>query len=154
MAARRTLTFTSYSEVIKEIESLQKNGYKQGKNWNLGQICRHLAYYYKGALDGFPKMLPWIIRVTIGKLSLKQVLSKAESKEDSQTDPKSVFPPEPDEKLAIEEALLLLKRLEQNTSPLHPSGFFGDLTNDQWKILNLGHASHHLSFLHPLSPEK
>ncbi len=149
-SSRRSLKFNDYSEIIQEIENLQKNGYKKGGNWNLGQICRHISYYHKGSLDGFSKMLPWIVRVTLGKLFLKKMLSQTETKEGIQTDPKSVFTPEPDEKPAIDEAIALLKRLKTNIGQLHPSALFGDLTNEEWRTLHLGHAAHHLSFLHPL----
>ncbi|MBK7054201.1 MAG: DUF1569 domain-containing protein [Leptospiraceae bacterium] len=84
MLQKRILKFKNYSDVITEIESLRKNGYTQSGKWNLGQICRHLSYYQKGALDGFTKMMPWIIRVTIGKLLLKKcslrLLTKKECK--------------------------------------------------------------------------
>lgn len=150
MAQRRTLRFNSYSEVIQEIESLQKNGYSKGGNWSLAQICRHISYYHKGALDGFASKMPWIIRVTMGKFFLNKLLKERTYKEGNQTDPRSVFTPEPDEKQAIEEAITLLKRLEATTTPLHPSGFFGEMTNEQWKTINLDHASHHLGFLHPV----
>ncbi len=150
MLQKRILKFKNYSDVITEIESLRKNGYTQSGKWNLGQICRHLSYYQKGALDGFPKMMPWIIRVTIGKLLLKKMLTQTSYKEGMQTDPKSVFPTEPDDTAAIEAELTILKRLESNTLPLHPSAFFGEMTNEQQKILHLGHSEHHLGFLHPI----
>lgn len=149
MPVRRSLKFNNYSEIIKEVESLRKNGYQSSGKWNLGQICRHLGYYFKGSLDGYPKMLPWIIRATIGKMVLKKLLSKSETKPGGQTDPKSIYAPEPDEKPAIDEFIELTKRLESNTAPLHPSAFFGEVTNEEWEILHLGHAAHHLSFLHP-----
>ena len=151
MADKRILNFSSYSDIKKEIESLHKGGYKQGGKWNLGQICRHLSYYYKGALDGFSSKMPWIIQVTIGKMVKKSLLKQTSYRQGMQTDPKSVYNQEPDEKAAVQEILGLLDRLEKNASPLHPSGFFGEMTNDEWKTMNLGHAAHHLGFLYPNS---
>ncbi|MCE9599100.1 MAG: DUF1569 domain-containing protein [Spirochaetia bacterium] len=146
---RRELHFNSYSEIAKDIQNLSR-GYARGGQWSLGQMTKHLSFYLRGALDGFPKMLPWIIRVTIGKFLLKGMLTKAETKEGGPTAPASVYPPDVDEAQAVQEILVLLDRLENNQAQLHPSAFFGDLTNAQWKILHLNHAAHHLSFLHPV----
>lgn len=146
---RRDLDFNSYPEIAREIEQLSR-GYSRGGTWSLGQICKHLSYYLRGSLDGFPTMLPWIIRVTIGKLFLRGMLTKEKKKAGSPTAPASVYPPDVDEAEAVREILTLLERLEKTQGQLHPSALFGDLTNMQWRLLHLNHAAHHLGFLHPL----
>ncbi len=145
---RRDLTFSSYKDIIREMESLAK-GYKKGGSWSLGQICAHLSFYYKGSLDGFAFKLPWLLRVTIGKLMLKSALKNKKRKPGQPTAPPSVFEASVDDKATLAGAIELLRRLETNTSPLFPSGLYGNLTNEQWKILHLGHSAHHLGFLHP-----
>ena len=77
MATRRTeLRFTNYKDIIQDIQRLQKSGYEMTGKWNLGQICRHLSFYWKGSLDGFTVQLPWIIRATLGRMILKSSLRK------------------------------------------------------------------------------
>ncbi len=147
MNRRTDLRFTGYDQIIQDIETLHKKGYVKNGNWTLGQICQHLSFYWKGSLDGFPIMLPWIIRVTIGKLALKSSLNTTLRKPGGQTAPQSVFPAQSDDAPAVAEAAALLRRLQTNTGPLHPSALFGELTNDQWKTLHLNHSAHHLSFL-------
>lgn len=150
MAHRRTeLRFTNYRDIIHDIERLQESGYEMTGKWNLGQICRHLSFYWKGSLDGFTVQLPWIIRATLGRLILKSSLKETIRKPGGQTAPQSVFAAEPDDKEAVAEAIALLQRLDQNTAKLHPSALFGEVTNDQWKTLHCNHAGHHLSFLAP-----
>lgn len=148
MAERRTsLAFDSYAAAAREIERLLKSGYTKTGSWSLGQICRHLSFYLRGSLDGFPMMLPWIVRATFGRLALKQSLKPGLKKPGSPTAPQSVYPDDTADREAAAEAVALLERLEKHTGPLHPSALFGDVTPEQWKILHLNHAAHHLSFL-------
>jgi hypothetical protein len=146
--AQRDLTFKTYSEIAKEIESLAKGGYSKGGKWSLGQVCRHLSFYYSGSLDGFPKMLPWILRVTLGRMMLKSALSGAKTKPGGPTNPASVYE-EAGDKEAAAEAVALLARLDKNPARMHPSALYGDLTNEEWRILHMRHSAHHLSFLFP-----
>ncbi|MBI3395162.1 MAG: DUF1569 domain-containing protein [Spirochaetia bacterium] len=147
--AQREIQFKTYKDIAGEIEALSKKGYAKGGSWSLGQVCRHLGYYYKGSLDGFPRLLPWIIRATLGKLLLKKALAGAKSKPGGATIPTSVFPADTDDKQAVADILALLDRLDNNPALMHPSALYGNLTNAQWKLLHLRHSAHHLSFLHP-----
>ena len=145
---RRSLYFESYEEVVREIESLEKNGYSMVGRWTLAQACAHLDYYYKGSLDGFADMLPWIVRLLVGKPLLWWVLRQDTMREGGATAPKSVPKAEDDTKESITTAKDNLKRLTTATA-LHPSGLFGELTVEQWRTLHLKHSAHHLGFLIP-----
>lgn len=149
MVEQRLLTFTGYADIIKEIENLKKKGYRKGGSWTLGQVCRHISYYYRGSLDGFARMLPWILRATVGKMMLKKYISGERRKPGGATAPDSVYPPDADDTEGIREALELLKRLEANRGPLHPSALFGEMTEDQWLKMHCAHSAHHLGFLIP-----
>jgi len=144
----RTPVYTSYTDVINDIKSLQKNGYTMHGNWTLGQICKHLSFYYKGSLDGFPGYIPWIVRFAFGWMIKRQFLSDKPLKKGGATDPKSVFATA-DDATAVKEALELLQRLNSQKEPLKKSLLLGDLTNDEWQRLHLKHSAHHLGFLAP-----
>ncbi len=146
---RRDLAFSEYGDIAREIEALHRNGYRKGGNWSLGQICRHLSFYYRGSLEGFAFRFPWILRATVGRLALRSALSPKRQRAGTPTAPPSVFSAEPDDEPGVREALDLLTRLGTNTAPMKPSGFYGDLTNEQWKALHLSHSAHHLGFLQP-----
>jgi hypothetical protein len=145
---KRELAFNSYEEIAKEIEALQRTGYKRMGAWSLGQVCAHLDFYFKGSLDGFNPMLPWIVRMLIGKPTLWWLKKKKQMKPGGMTAPQSVPAPDKDEKAAIESLLQSVKRLGQ-ARQLHPSSFFGELTVAEWRWLHLMHAAHHLGFLIP-----
>lgn len=147
---QRDLDFSSYADVIREMESLGRKGYRKGGSWSLGQICAHLSFYYRGSLEGFTVKLPWLLRVTLGRMMLKSALAGKKRKPGGPTAPPSVFESTIDDKKALADAVELLHRLEKNTAQLFPSALYGSLTNEQWKILHLGHSAHHLGFLHPV----
>ena len=145
---KRGLAFNSYEEIVKEVEALQKAGYKKTGAWSLGQICSHLDYYFKGSLDGFNPMLPWIVRLIIGKPTLWWLKKAGHMKPGGMTAPQSVPSPDRNEKEGIEGVLNSLRRLEQ-ARDLRPSALFGELTVEEWRWLHLTHAAHHLGFLIP-----
>ncbi|MDH5756953.1 MAG: DUF1569 domain-containing protein [Nitrospinota bacterium] len=144
---KRQLSFDSYGEVLQEIESLEKTGYEIKGKWSLGQACSHLDYYYRGSLDGFDHMFPWIVRLLLGKPALWWYM-RVGDKEGNPTAPDSVPPQNVDEDKAIRSIKDSLRRLA-SAERLHPSGLFGALSVAQWKNLHLKHAAHHLGFLIP-----
>ena len=144
---RRELVFNSYDELIAELERLKESEYEQLGNWKLGDVCFHLNFYFTGSLDGFRQMLPWIIRVLIGKPALWWLL-RHEYKPGSTTVPKSVPKGNNNIDETVNITIGLLKLLSE-AKELQPSALFGALTVDQWKELHLQHAAHHLSFIIP-----
>ena len=149
--ARRQLTFSTYDDVIAELDRLSGGGYQQVGNWTLGQICRHLSYYLRGSLDGFDFMLPWPVRKLVGRALLKRLLAKEAIPDGARTIPQSVFEPDDDDTGAVADAMSLLGRLRDHRGELHPSPLFDHVTPEQWQHLHLIHAAHHLSFLVPHS---
>jgi len=149
---RRRLSFSTYDDVIAEIERLEGSGYERLGEWSLGQACRHLGYYMRGSLDGFDFMLPWIVRRLIGRPMLKRMLAAPRMKPGLRTIPASVPEPEDEDRQAVDEAKDLLRRLADHSGELHPSPLFDRLTADQWRQLHVGHAAHHLGFLIPKEP--
>jgi hypothetical protein len=146
---RRELHFETYDDIRHEIERLEAGGCEPLGRWNLGQTCWHLNYYLRGSLEGYPKMFPWLLRATLGRYLLKKVLSGKPWRTGGQTIPGSVPPAAVDEAEAIGESKQLLTRLKAPVGGLHPSPLFGQLTEDQCRMLHCRHAAHHLGFLVP-----
>jgi len=145
---RRKPKFESYEDIIREIEELEKIGYSRLGNWSLGQICEHLGFYFKGSLEGFEFKAPWIIRILVGKPFRWWLMRREGYPDNSQTVPQSVPPENVDDHEAVMKIKELLSRLS-SAKELHPSGLFGELTLDQWRMMHLHHAGHHLGFLVP-----
>jgi hypothetical protein len=148
MPERRKLKFDAYEEVIQQIEALEGAGHSMAGKWTLGQVCAHLDYYFKGSLDGHADMLPWPIRVFIGKPMLWWILNKGTMGAGGPTAPKSVPAGSDDRIESVASAKANLRRLTTATA-LHPSAFFGELSVERWRKLHLTHAAHHLGFLIP-----
>lgn len=147
--ANRNLTFSTYDELIGEIERLEGSPYRRNGRWSLGQVCRHLNYFQRGSLEGFGFKLPWLVRRFIGKPFLRKLLAGEPMPKGGRTIPKAVPAETVDEAAEIAEAKALLARLRDSGGPLHPSPFFGEMTPEEWKEVHLRHAAHHLNFLVP-----
>ncbi len=151
MEPPRTLHFETYADAIAEIERLQRDGYEQHGRWSLGQMCAHLSFYYRGSLNGFGFMLPWIVRVLLGRRLLRRFLTRGMSY-GMPTTRRSAPPTEVEDQAAAHESLELLHRLAAHDGPLHASPLAGAMTVDEWRRLHLVHTAHHLSLLTPREP--
>src|SRR5580704_7056649 len=70
---RRKLTFATVDDVVLDADNLQAKGYQKVGNWDLSQVCLHLADWMRFPMDGFPNpplpiaFMLWMLRNTIGK---------------------------------------------------------------------------------------
>lgn len=151
---RRPLKFDRLSDVVADAESLQARGYQKAGQWDLAQVCNHLAEWMRYPIDGFPpapfpvRVVLWTMRKTMGKRMLKGILENG-FKPGGPTAPQSVQQPGGDEKAAISKLRDAVARFESYAGPLHPSPLFGDLDKETATKLQLAHCAHHLSFLVP-----
>jgi hypothetical protein len=145
----RELSFNTYREIIDDIQRLRSGNYEQLGQWTLGQICKHMSYYLRGSLDGYPFMMPWIVRKLFGRPLLRRVFARRQMPRGGRTIPQSVPQSDVDETTAINETIQLLERLESHTGEVHPSPLFGALTPDECRTLHCLHAAHHLQLLIP-----
>jgi len=147
--ARQQLEFADLDRLAAELTRLRDTGYTPQGNWTLGQICDHLAIFFRGSLDGFSQRVPWLIRVTLGKLILRSIFKNRGMREGVKV-PKSFLPGEPgDDAESVATLLELIDRFRAHPGDYHPSPLFGHLSREQWTALHLIHAAHHLSFLTP-----
>ncbi len=54
-SARRSLHFSNFAEVIADAESLLDAGWQRQGQWDLAQVCDHLAAWLTFPMDGFPR---------------------------------------------------------------------------------------------------
>jgi hypothetical protein len=155
MATRRTLSFASLDEVVADAEDLLAKGYDRTGNWDLAQVCGHLAEWFRYPLDGFPRapllLRPvfWLVRSTVGKGMARKMLAGGTMKTGMPTVPQSVPAPGGEDAAAVAKLREVIARWKAHPGPLHPSPLFGDMTRDGWTKGHLIHCAHHLSFLVP-----
>jgi hypothetical protein len=153
---RRKLTFASLDEVVADAENLLAKGYDKAGNWDLAQVCSHLAEWMRFPIDGFPKVplvlrpMFWLMRVTVGK-SMRVKILKGGFDAGGRTMPQTVAQPGGDVAAAVAKLKETAERFKAHAGPVHPSPLFGAMTKDEALQLQLKHCEHHLSFLVPHS---
>ena len=152
-AQRRQLKFDSLDAALVDAQKLLVIGYDKAGNWNLSQVCGHLANWLGYAMDGFPKaplpirMMLWTARHTIGPGKLKQYLDNGEMGTGKPTMPQSVPAPGGDDSAGVARFRETVDRVRRFAGTPLPSPFFGPMDRDTWVKLNCVHAAHHMSFL-------
>ncbi|MBM3980045.1 MAG: DUF1569 domain-containing protein [Planctomycetes bacterium] len=151
---RRKLTFASLDDVVRDAENLQAKGYDRAGNWDLAQVCAHLAEWLSFPVVGFPKVplvirpMLWLARITVGRSMREKVLSRGFDA-GGRTVPQTVFPAGGDPAAAVARLKDVAERFKAHTGAIHPSPLFGKMTKDEALRLQLKHCEHHLSFLIP-----
>jgi hypothetical protein len=150
---RRKLSFTSLDEVVPDAENLLAKGYERAGNWDLAQVCSHLADWMRFPIDGFEVPLfirpfLWMMKVTVGKAKLRKYLAEG-MPAGKPTMPSTVAVSGGDPAAAIAKLKESVERFKAHTGPIHPSPLFGAMDKDTAMRLQLVHCAHHLSFLVP-----
>lgn len=145
----RTLHFNDFQEVVRELDRLRTQGYTKAGQWNLAQICDHLAYFIEGALDGYTFRVPWLFKVLFGKLVFRRIIGSGVMRPGSPTPQKPLPEPTMDEAAAVARLKRALDRLQTHQGEFQPSPFFGQQSRDDNRKLTLIHCAHHLGFLIP-----
>jgi hypothetical protein len=153
---RRKLSFATLDDVVRDAENLLARGYDRAGNWDLAQVCSHLAEWMRFPVEGFPKLplflrpLFWLFRHTVGRA--KRVKYIAEGMPSGKpTMPQTVAVPGGDPAAAVAKLKEIAERFTAHAGPVHPSPLFGAMTKDEALQLQLKHCEHHLSFLVPKS---
>jgi hypothetical protein len=151
---RRKLTFATLDDVVRDAERLLAKGYDRAGNWDLAQVCLHLAEWLRFPVEGFPKvpllLRPplWVVRMALGPKLKAKVLANGFNA-GTRTVPQTVFKPGDDATAAIAKLKAAAEQLKAHAGPVHPSPLFGNMTKEEALRLQLKHCEHHLGFLVP-----
>ena len=146
---RRRLDFRSWSDVLADVEHLQRAGYDRAGNWDLSQIADHVGEGLRTAMEGTEHQGPWIVRKLLGPIIFKRIVRDRRMKAGIKVPQWWLPGPSHDESAAVEKLCAQIADFDAMTGDPFPHPFFGPLTKDQWSELVLIHAAHHLSFLVP-----
>jgi hypothetical protein len=146
---RRTVKYTSFEELLADADRMSSGPVKNLGNWSAGQIFRHLAISYNGAIDGLPIKFPWFMRMMV-KIFKKKLINM-QMPAGYQMKPENAKITEPastSTEVGLAELRAAVARLKQESHRAkHP--LFGNLSNEDWDKVMLAHASMHMSFLVP-----
>jgi len=150
---RRELEFNDLDAVIRDVEALDAAGYHQVGNWDLAQVCGHLADWMQYPMDGYPRVpLPirvmlWAMRMTVGRRELRKMLAAGSMASGRPTLQSTVPPSGSDQAAAVDRLRCIAVRFQTHRGDFVPSPLFGDVDRETMMRLQLIHCAHHLSFL-------
>jgi len=145
----RELKFQSFDDAVAYAETLQLQGYERAGQWDLAQVLDHLTYFLDGAVNGYSFKVPWIIKAMFGKMVLRRILTSKRMKRGVFTPQKPLPEPNLDSAAALVRFKHAVDRLTRHEGEYKASPFFGVMTRDQVRELNLLHCRHHLGYLTP-----
>jgi hypothetical protein len=148
-SARRELRFQTFDQAIAEVDRLFAHGYERKGNWDLAQMCDHLATTFEGSVRGFGFGMPRVLQAMFGQFGLRYVLKNQRTpfraRVPKQLEPASGLDPA----VAIVRLKHSIGEFESYTGEVARHPFFGKMTREQWRGIHLFHCAHHLAFLHP-----
>lgn len=151
MADRRELSYSSWDEVVSDVERLASGSYRTTGNHSFAKIVNHLAITNEMLVGNVvPPKLPWYFRMLM-PLMRSRIL-------EGPVKPGFKLPNErmqqffwSENELDLGEAIRQFKRSVdeyQSKGPLSVHPIFGKATADQILAVSLKHAAMHLSFVH------
>jgi hypothetical protein len=150
---RRRLKFADFDACLAEVKRLHETGYDKSGNWDLSQICEHLATAFNRSIDGYSFKRPWILRKTAGRAALVYVLRTGQIPAGAAAPPASL----PTMGLAEGESIArfeaALRRVDAHAGDFDDHPIFDRLSRANNRRVHLIHAAHHLGFLIPKSTE-
>jgi hypothetical protein len=148
-AARRTVHYATFDDVLDDAERLVRARAATTGNWSLDQILGHLAIAMEKSIDGFDRKAPWPLRL-VGRFIVKPRILKHGMKPGfklpAEAEKISIPAPGGDPVAALERLRRAIGRSKSDQTRC-PHPFFGPMPASEWDRLHLRHAELHLSFV-------
>src|SRR5689334_15110487 len=71
---RRLLQFDDFEQALGEVDRLLGCPHSRAGNWDLSQVCDHLAGAFDASMHGLRYRAPWLLRILLSRLILRRVL--------------------------------------------------------------------------------
>jgi len=136
------------NEILNRLENLKVDAVREWGKMNIVQMLAHLNVSIETPLGkNFPKRM--FIGRLIGKLMKKKFLNDQPMAKNSPTDKMYIITDISiedfeKEKQRAKELITLFYNNGKEKCSQHPHSFFGELTPDEWGILQWKHFDHHL----------
>lgn len=147
--ARRRLTFAGVDDIMPEVDRLLERGYDRAGTWSLAQNCKHISTMILGSVDGFPFLMPWLVRAAVGPVLRWQLITRGKMPDGAPLPRKLQPQPDLDDRAEAEALRAAVRLFQQHDGPFRTHPILGNLTRDQWHRLHSVHAAHHFGFLVP-----
>lgn len=138
-------SFSTIAQLLEVLESLRGRTLRSGTAWNPAQVLQHCAQSVDGSLRGYPKVLPGILRATVGRVVVGRMLSKGVMRHNL-VGPLPGGPPlDPtvDAQHALQRLLSSVTAFEAHGGPLQPHVLFGVLEKGAYGRYHVLHMADH-----------
>jgi len=142
----RNLRFNSLEDAVAELNRLGKGKVTTMKLWTYFQILTHCADALEFSMSSYPRVMPGIIRKTIGKFFFNRMMKDGYMKAGAPNPSAPKTREEGDEKAALLRLQKALSAFEKFQGPFAIHPVFDELTKDQWAKLHSFHIANHLGF--------
>ncbi len=146
---RRPMTFTSFEQIMPDVDSLIERNHTTIGHWTLAQICRHLAGAFQMSTREIPFKAPWLLRKTLAPIFLRQLLRTGQMREGLKLPPAALPQPGLDARFEAETLRAAIHAYTAYTGPMSSHPFFDAIDRPTWDQIHLTHSAHHLSFARP-----
>jgi hypothetical protein len=146
----RKLEFDDFDEVAREAERLLKQPYQKLGNWELSQVCNHLAdVLTRSITTGVRPMVPFFVQWYVKWRYLNRVLERKRLPSGVKAPDDLGSPPSADAAAAVQRLRQALTQFKSHPGDYKPHPYFGRLTPDQARQFHLIHCAHHFRLLVP-----
>lgn len=146
---RRRVEFRSLEALERDVEKLETAGCSPVGNWDLAQICDHLATSIQGSTRGFPMNAPWVVRRLLGPYFFRKMRRLRRMKSNVPLPKKFTPKPGMDASQCVTRLREAIAAFREHAGPWPEHPILGRMGREEWLDFHLIHASHHLSFLKP-----
>lgn len=145
----RNLRFTTWAEALAEISKLEKakSPTSTGK-WSINQILEHLEDIISDTVHGKKKPMPWILKVTIGKMFFKKMMKDGYMKPGNFNPDGAKTRVEKDYKETLAKLKTAINEfIAIDEKEMKENSFMGKITKEQSGKIHIYHIAHHFSYI-------
>lgn len=142
------LKMASLPEALSSTEALvSKRGFAVGGAWSFSQVLLHCAQSIEYSMTGYPRLKPWLVRATVGRLALALLLKRGYMRHDvSAPIPGApAIEPTPDLTQALQKLRRSCDAFRSFERQLSPHFLLGPMSKQQYERLHAMHVADHLS---------
>lgn len=142
----RNLRFRNLDEAVMELEMLGKGKVETKELWSYYQILTHCADLIENSMTSYPRVLPFIIRKTIGKFIFVKMLRDGYMKPGNPNPSAPKKHEEGDEKAAHFRLKSVIEKFKRYDGPFANHPIFDVRNKEEWEKLHAMHIANHLGF--------
>jgi hypothetical protein len=132
-------------KALARVETIARNPPEPRSGWPLPRVLEHCAQSIEFSMDGFPKLKPWLVRATVGKLIGRRFIARGTLRHDLTAPiPGAPAPGATTLEPALDRLRGAIARFTSGEVLLAPHFAFGDLSKADYARVHALHIADHL----------